>query len=94
MAEVLLVYASTHGHTAKIAQRIARAVSAEGLKVDVRAVDEVGEADPTHYDGTIIAASLHEGRHQRAMVDWARHVSETERNSPDALGPNCRRAGC
>ena len=73
MGEILLVYASTHGHTAKIAQRIAQAVSDEGPEVDVRAVEEVGEATPLDYDGAIIAASLHEGHHQRAMVDWVKH---------------------
>ena len=36
MLGVLLLYATTHGHTAKIANRIGRTLSAEGLDVDVR----------------------------------------------------------
>ena len=49
----IIVYASTHGHTAKIAARIARALERAGLQPDVRdvaAADAVGLAD---YDAAI-----------------------------------------
>jgi flavodoxin len=37
MADVLVLYASTHGHTAKVAARIADGLRAEGVdEVDVR----------------------------------------------------------
>jgi menaquinone-dependent protoporphyrinogen oxidase len=73
MARVLLVYASTHGHTARIADRIARSLEGEGVEVDVRAVGDAGDASPRDHDGAIVGASLHEGRHQREIVEWVRH---------------------
>ena len=73
MARVLLIYATTHGHTAKIAARVAGGLLAEDVEVDVREVGDVGDASPADYDGTIVAASLHAHKHQGAMVDWAKH---------------------
>jgi menaquinone-dependent protoporphyrinogen oxidase len=73
MANVLVLYATTHGHTAKIAARIGDALQAEHVRADVREVSEAGEAAPLDYDGAILCASLHQGRHQPEMVDWARH---------------------
>jgi flavorubredoxin len=45
-ANALVVYASTHGHTAKIAARIAAAVRDEGLEVDLRDVADAAAASP------------------------------------------------
>jgi len=73
MSRALLVYASTHGHTAKIAARLGDAMRAEGLEVDLRAVGDAGDANPADYDGAIVGASLHAGHHQRQIVDWVTH---------------------
>jgi menaquinone-dependent protoporphyrinogen oxidase len=79
MAGVLLVYATTHGHTSKIAQQIAAALSAASLDVDLRALDGAGDPEPGRYVGVIVGASLHGGHHQRESVAWARrHRAELE----------------
>lgn len=85
MSEVLLVYASSHGHTAKIATRMAEAVRAEGLEVDLREVTAAGDADPVDYRGTIVGASLHAGHHQRQMADWVNHHRVALEGRPSAF---------
>jgi menaquinone-dependent protoporphyrinogen oxidase len=72
MASVLLLYASTHGHTAKIAARIAGVLRAEGMEVDLRDVKDPGDLEQAHYDGVIVGASLRANHHQREMVDWVK----------------------
>jgi menaquinone-dependent protoporphyrinogen IX oxidase len=69
-ANALVVYASTHGHTAKIAARIAAAVRDEGLEVDLRDVADAAAARPGRYDVVVIGASLHKERHQKEIVHW------------------------
>lgn len=69
---VLLLYASTHGHTAKIASRMAEAVRAEGLEVELQDLKRDQPPDPTAYDGVMIGGSLHGGHHQREVVDWVK----------------------
>ena len=68
---VLLVYASTHGHTAKIAERIAGAMRSAGASVEVRTVEEAGEVRADSYDAVVVAASVHGGAHQAEIVRWA-----------------------
>jgi menaquinone-dependent protoporphyrinogen oxidase len=69
-ATALVIYASTHGHTAKIATRIAQAMQSHGLAVDLREVSSAPDADPACYDAVVVAASLHKERHQAAIADW------------------------
>jgi menaquinone-dependent protoporphyrinogen oxidase len=73
MASVLVLYASTHGHTAKVAAGIAEGLRAEGVEeVDVRDVADAGTIDPASYDAVIAGGSLHAGHHQEELVDWVK----------------------
>lgn len=68
---VLVLYASTHGHTRKIAERIGTQLDAHGLTANVRDVREYGDAaDLAKYDGVIAGASVHGGHHQSEMLAW------------------------
>jgi menaquinone-dependent protoporphyrinogen oxidase len=69
-ADALVVYASTHGHTAKIAARIADAMRGEGRAVDVRDVAHAGDAEPGRYGLVVVGGSLHKEGHQKALVGW------------------------
>ena len=66
----LVVYASTHGHTAKIAARIAQAMVEQHVAVDLRDVADAADADPGDYDVVVVGASLHKEHHQRAIAEW------------------------
>jgi menaquinone-dependent protoporphyrinogen oxidase len=66
----LVVYASTHGHTAKIAARLAEAMRARGLDVDLRDVAHAAEAAPDRYDLVVVGGSLHKEHHQKELVAW------------------------
>jgi hypothetical protein len=69
---LLLTYATTHGHTATIADRLADALRALGIGVDLRDVQQLGDADPGSYDAVVAGASVHAGHHQRAMLNWVK----------------------
>lgn len=81
----LVVYASTHGHTARIAARLADALRERGAQVDQREVGGAADADPAAYDGVVVAASLHRGHHQREMVDWVKGRREALAGRPTLL---------
>ena len=84
MPDVLLVYASTHGHTAKIAGRIAEVLPGQGVDVDLR---EAANADvaPAAYDGVLVGGSLHEGHHQREVVEWVKAHRRKLEGRPSAF---------
>jgi menaquinone-dependent protoporphyrinogen oxidase len=84
-ADALVVYASTHGHTAKIAARIADSMRAEGLEADLRDVARAVDAEPGRYDVVVVGASLHQEHHQKAIVDWVRAWRESLQQQPSAF---------
>ena len=69
---ILIVYASTHGQTEKIAGRIAETMRAEHREVEFSEVTRVGALERGRCDMVVVAASLHRGHHQRDIVDWVK----------------------
>jgi len=82
-AHALVVYASTHGHTAKIAARIAQTMREQGVETDLRDVERAGHAEPEGYAVVVVGGSLHKEHHQKALVEWvaARHEALERRQS-------------
>lgn len=69
---VLVLFASTHGHTAKIADRIGDVLRAEGLAARVRPLGKDAiRIDPSEFDAYILAGSVHAGHHQQELMEWA-----------------------
>jgi menaquinone-dependent protoporphyrinogen oxidase len=89
MPQALIVFASTHGHTAKIVSAVARAVREDGLEVDVRDVSSAAELSPSAYDAVIVGASVHGGRHQHEIVDWAKRHHILLSGMPSAFFSVC-----
>jgi menaquinone-dependent protoporphyrinogen oxidase len=84
-ADALVVYASTHGHTARIAARIADAMRAEGLEVDLRDAIGADAAKPSRYDLVVVGASLHKEHHQKAIAEWVGARREALAQQPSAF---------
>jgi len=72
MPRILVLYASTHGHTAKVAARIGGVLEDHGVTVDLHELQgNKTQPAPQDYDAVILGASIHAGHHQRALVKWA-----------------------
>jgi menaquinone-dependent protoporphyrinogen oxidase len=74
MARILVFYATTDGHTARIAEAIAGTLRTHGAIVDVVEARSAAGAqpDPADYTAVVVAASVHAGRHQRSVTKWVR----------------------
>jgi menaquinone-dependent protoporphyrinogen oxidase len=73
---ILIIHCSNHGHTSKIAARIGAAIERTGIAVELCALSDGGDPAPGDYDAVIAGASIHAGKHQHELVDWAtRHRS-------------------
>ena len=88
MARVLIAFASRHGHTARIAGRIAQGLRAAGHEAQL--LDDLS-ADPApfDYDAVIAGASIHNGSHQPEVVAWAKHHGVTLTMMPSAFFSVC-----
>ena len=85
MKPVLVLYASTHGHTAKIATRVAEALEHAGHAVDLRRVDAHDEPSPADYAAVVVGGSIHAGHHQRELVGWVRRHATSLSAMPSAF---------
>lgn len=90
MARVLIVYATTDGHTKKIAAALAGILTWERSGVDVFDAKRASpQVRPEDYDGVIVAASIHIGGYQRAVRRWVRRHAEQLGRRPSAFVSVC-----
>jgi len=86
MNRVLVLYASTHGHTAKIAARIAEAI---GPAAELRDIASGAAPEPWQYDAVVVGASVHAGHHQKAVIEWLRSYAGALNGLPSAFFSVC-----
>jgi len=84
-ARVLVLYASTHGHTGTIAARLAERLRGHGLTADAVDVAVAPQTSPADYDVVVVGASVHRGRHQPEALAWVRRHSAELALRPSAL---------
>ncbi|WP_101067916.1 flavodoxin domain-containing protein [Roseovarius salinarum] len=70
--KILIAYASTEGQTRKIARFCADTLVDDGHSVELMPVADAGAVEPARFDAAILAASVHVGRYQDEMVEFAR----------------------
>jgi menaquinone-dependent protoporphyrinogen oxidase len=71
MADVLTVYATGEGQTAKVADRIAEELGARGnATTTVDASEDDPDVDPADFDAVLVGASIHYGRQQQSIRRW------------------------
>jgi menaquinone-dependent protoporphyrinogen oxidase len=69
MAKILVMFGTTDGHTAKVADALASRLRRDRHDVDVVNA-AYAQPDPSVYDAVIVAASVRAGRYQREIVHW------------------------
>jgi menaquinone-dependent protoporphyrinogen oxidase len=85
MADVLIVYGTSEGQTAKIAEVIADVIRDLGHKADAVDIKTLSETLPRGYDGLIIGASIHMGKHDKHVVEFVRNNHDTLDRVPSAF---------
>jgi menaquinone-dependent protoporphyrinogen oxidase len=84
MSKILVAYGTSEGQTAKIAEQLAGFIRARGH--DAFTVDISREAPaPAGYHGVVIGASVHQGKHQRWVVDYVKRNHPALEHLPSAF---------
>jgi menaquinone-dependent protoporphyrinogen oxidase len=84
MARILVLYGTNEGHTEKVATVIGNTLIENGCDADVVKAGTIDPAMST-YDGVIVAASIHGGRFQGAVVDCVRRHAAAISSKPNAF---------
>ncbi len=86
MAKVLVLYGSTEGQTATIAERIADVLESAGHDPSLIQGNHLPNAFAlTDYDAVIVGASIHMGKHQKYVTRFAREHAEELNRLPSAF---------
>ncbi len=71
--KLLLVYGTTEGQTHKVARFVAGHLAHRGHQTRiVSAIEATAAANPREFDAVVIAASVHTGRYQSAIIHFVR----------------------
>jgi menaquinone-dependent protoporphyrinogen oxidase len=86
MARILIVYGSTEGQTAQIADRMAAVIRNEGKEVELHDANEVRKQAVTGvFDGIIVAGSVHVGDYQSSLREFVQRNRDLLERVPSAF---------
>jgi menaquinone-dependent protoporphyrinogen oxidase len=86
MQNILAVYGSAYGQTARIMQRTAERLTELGFNVTVRKGDALAPNQPLdEYAGFLVGASIIGGKHQRYVENFVRRNRERLNRVPSAF---------
>ena len=69
---ILIVFATTEGHTAKLARFVAARLVGAGHHVHVCDVGQLDPPGPAGFEAVLLAGSVHVGRYQPRLISFAR----------------------
>jgi len=85
----LVLYGTTDGQTTKVAAAIGEALSAAGMTAEVANAAGLWDPAPEEFTGVIVAASVHAGGYQRAVVRWVTSHAAALRQRPTVFVSVC-----
>jgi menaquinone-dependent protoporphyrinogen oxidase len=86
-SNILIVFHTSEGQTAKISERAAAVLRERGNSVDVRSVENAPA--PDGYDGVIVGDSIHAVHHSRQMTHYLQAHVVALNSMPSALFQVC-----
>jgi menaquinone-dependent protoporphyrinogen oxidase len=89
MARFLIVYGTTHGHTAKVADAVAHTLRTAAHHVVTVATPDGLEPAPEPFDAVIVAASVVGGRFQKNVRRWVHAHAQALNARPSAFIQVC-----
>jgi menaquinone-dependent protoporphyrinogen oxidase len=85
MANIYLPYGTVEGQTAQIADFIAELINTHGHRAETADLKHTGDILPDGFDGVIVAASVHLGKHERQVTDFVKKNRGELERLPSAL---------
>ena len=85
MKKIFITYGTTEGQTAKIAEFISDVLRDHGHDVTMVDVKDTADTVPDGYDGVIVGASIHMGKHDKHVIDFVRKNQEILAHLPSAF---------
>jgi menaquinone-dependent protoporphyrinogen oxidase len=85
MTRILIAYGTCEGHTTRIAQYLAEFIRSHGCEAYTVDVERATAGKPDGYDGVIVGASVHMGKHERYVLHYIRQNRDILQRLPSAF---------
>ena len=85
MAAILIVYGTSEGQTAKVAERLAGTLAERGHDATVVDTGSRADADPAEFDGTLVGSSIHVGKQQAGVTGFVTANRDSLAEQPTGL---------
>ena len=85
MADILMIYATTDGHTLEICRRMVPVIEQQGHRVQLVCITEANDLDLRAFDKIIIGASIRYGKHSPLVHDFIRRNEAILDSKPNAF---------
>ncbi len=85
MANILIAYSTTDGHTRSICERLKGVVEAQNHAVNIAWMSEQPDIDLTPFDKVVVGASIRYGKHQPQVFEFIRRNQAALESKPNAF---------
>ena len=85
MANILVVYSSTDGHTIKICERLQQQIETNAHQVTLVSVADCGRVSLADFDKIVVGASIRYGKHSRQIADFIKGNRAALESKPNAF---------
>ena len=85
MANILIAYSTTDGHTRKICERITRLLETRDHTVTLSFINDNPDIDLAPFDKVVIGASIRYGKHRPQVFEFIRKHQQQLESKPNAF---------
>ena len=85
MANILIMYATTDGHTLEICQHIKQVIEHNGNCVTMHSIDDGSDVDLRTFDKIVLGASIRYGKHSKQVYQYIKNNQQILDSKPNAF---------
>jgi menaquinone-dependent protoporphyrinogen oxidase len=85
MADILIIFSTTDGHTSKICQRLKSVIEERTHKATVMSIDNLLHVDLKAFDKIVLGASIRYGKHSKSVYEFIDKNQQILDSKPNAF---------
>ena len=85
MANILIMYSTTDGHTLEICQYLQQVIERNDNRVTLQSMDDESNVDMTPFDKIVLGASIRYGKHSKQVYEHIKRNKQVLDSKPNAF---------
>jgi menaquinone-dependent protoporphyrinogen oxidase len=85
MANIIILYSTTDGHTVKICSHLQQVINGKGHQVSIVSIEDVKSVDFASFDKVVIGASIRYGKHNKKVYAFIKNNEQLLNSKPNAF---------